>query len=54
MKYNGSSISNFGVNSICSTLIASGGIYFSPYGWTGTGIGESGSPLSENCGEQAF
>lgn len=54
MKYDGLSISNFGVNSICSILIASGGKYFSSNGWTGTGIGESDNPLSENCGEQAF
>lgn len=29
-------------------------MYFSPYGWTGKGVGESDSPLAENCGEQAF
>lgn len=54
IKYNGSNISNFGANSICSTLIASGGKYFSLYGWMGTGVGESDHPLSENGGEQAF
>lgn len=45
IQYNGSSISNLGGNSICSTLIASGGKYFSSDGWTGTGVGESDSTL---------